>query len=87
MTESTRDSNGTILNDGDQVTLIKDLKVKGTSETLKRHACQEYPAHRGHRRDRVQHQTGEGPRSEDRVSEKGLTGAEGAAPRASLLGE
>jgi protein PhnA len=36
MTESTRDSNGTILNDGDQVTLIKDLKVKGTSETLKR---------------------------------------------------
>ena len=36
MTEITRDSNGTILNDGDQVTLIKDLKVKGTSETLKR---------------------------------------------------
>jgi protein PhnA len=36
MTEPTRDSNGTILNDGDQVTLIKDLKVKGTSETLKR---------------------------------------------------
>jgi protein PhnA len=26
----------TILNDGDSVTLIKDLKVKGTSETLKR---------------------------------------------------
>ena len=31
-----RDSNGTQLNDGDSVTLIKDLKVKGTSETLKR---------------------------------------------------
>ncbi|WP_224007776.1 alkylphosphonate utilization protein [Aureimonas sp. SA4125] len=31
-----RDSNGTILNDGDQVTVIKDLKVKGTSLTLKR---------------------------------------------------
>jgi protein PhnA len=31
-----RDSNGTVLNDGDNVTLIKDLKVKGTSETLKR---------------------------------------------------
>ena len=31
-----RDSNGTILNEGDNVTLIKDLKVKGTSETLKR---------------------------------------------------
>ena len=32
----TRDSNGTILADGDSVTLIKDLKVKGTSVTLKR---------------------------------------------------
>ena len=31
-----RDSNGTILKDGDSVTLIKDLKVKGTSTTLKR---------------------------------------------------
>lgn len=31
-----RDSNGTPLNDGDSVTLIKDLKVKGTSETIKR---------------------------------------------------
>jgi protein PhnA len=32
----TRDSNGAILADGDNVTLIKDLKVKGTSVTLKR---------------------------------------------------
>jgi protein PhnA len=32
----TRDSNGTILADGDSVTLIKDLRVKGTSVTLKR---------------------------------------------------
>lgn len=31
-----KDSNGTILTDGDSVTLIKDLKVKGTSVTLKR---------------------------------------------------
>ncbi len=31
-----RDSNGTALADGDSVTLIKDLKVKGTSVTLKR---------------------------------------------------
>lgn len=31
-----RDSNGTVLNEGDSVTLIKDLKVKGTSVTLKR---------------------------------------------------
>jgi protein PhnA len=34
----TRDSNGTLLADGDNVTLIKDLKVKGTSTTLKRGA-------------------------------------------------
>ncbi|CAM5777066.1 alkylphosphonate utilization protein [Enterobacter sp.] len=31
-----KDSNGTTLSDGDSVTLIKDLKVKGTSVTLKR---------------------------------------------------
>ena len=31
-----RDSNGNILSDGDSVTIIKDLKVKGTSVTLKR---------------------------------------------------
>jgi protein PhnA len=30
------DSNGAILRDGDSVTLIKDLKVRGTSVTLKR---------------------------------------------------
>lgn len=31
-----KDSNGAVLKDGDSVTLIKDLKVKGTSVTLKR---------------------------------------------------
>jgi protein PhnA len=31
-----RDSNGNQLADGDSVTVIKDLKVKGTSETIKR---------------------------------------------------
>jgi protein PhnA len=36
MSDVTRDSNGAILTDGDTVTLIKDLKVKGTSTTLKR---------------------------------------------------
>lgn len=36
MSEVVKDSNGTALNDGDSVTLIKDLKVKGTSVTLKR---------------------------------------------------
>ena len=30
-----KDSNGTLLNDGDSVKLTKDLKVKGSSVTLK----------------------------------------------------
>ncbi len=30
-----RDANGNILNDGDSVTIIKDLKVKGSSTPLK----------------------------------------------------
>ena len=33
-----KDSNGNILNNGDSVQLIKDLKVKGTSVTLNRGA-------------------------------------------------
>ena len=32
----TRDSNGAVLAEGDTVTIIKDLKVKGASATLKR---------------------------------------------------
>jgi protein PhnA len=32
----TKDSNGTQLQEGDSVKLIKDLKVKGSSMTLKR---------------------------------------------------
>lgn len=36
MNDIVKDSNGTTLADGDSVTLIKDLKVKGTSVTLKR---------------------------------------------------
>jgi len=31
-----KDSNGTELNDGDSVQVIKDLKIKGMSKTLKR---------------------------------------------------
>ncbi len=34
-TRIVRDANGTVLQDGDAVVLIKDLKVKGTSTTLK----------------------------------------------------
>lgn len=36
MTDEVRDSNGNELKDGDNVTLIKDLKVKGANVTLKR---------------------------------------------------
>jgi len=36
MTVIARDSNGAELKDGDSVTLIKDLKVKGSSVVLKR---------------------------------------------------
>lgn len=35
---SVKDSNGNELNDGDSVQVIKDLKVKGSSITLKRGA-------------------------------------------------
>lgn len=31
-----KDSNGTVLNEGDSVTVIKDLKVKGSSMVIKR---------------------------------------------------
>lgn len=31
-----KDSNGTLLNEGDSVKVIKDLKIKGTSKTIKR---------------------------------------------------
>ena len=34
--EPTRDSNGTVLQNGDNVTLIKDLPVKGAGFTAKR---------------------------------------------------
>ncbi len=30
-----RDSNGNVLNDGDSVTVVKDLKVKGSSSSIK----------------------------------------------------
>ncbi|MFA6205261.1 MAG: zinc ribbon domain-containing protein YjdM [Methylocystis sp.] len=36
MTVVVKDSNGAVLKDGDSVTLIKDLKVKGSSAVLKR---------------------------------------------------
>ena len=31
-----KDSNGNVLNDGDTITVIKDLKVKGSSSVVKR---------------------------------------------------
>jgi protein PhnA len=35
-TMEVKDSNGNVLNDGDSVQVIKDLKVKGATLTLKR---------------------------------------------------
>jgi protein PhnA len=32
---SVKDANGTLLNEGDKITLIKDLKLKGSSSILK----------------------------------------------------
>jgi protein PhnA len=32
----TKDSNGNVLNNGDRVSVIKDLKIKGMNSTLKR---------------------------------------------------
>jgi protein PhnA len=34
-TQMIKDANGNVLNDGDSVTVIKDLKVKGTSSVIK----------------------------------------------------
>ncbi len=34
-TKVSKDANGNVLNDGDSVTVIKDLKVKGTSSVVK----------------------------------------------------
>lgn len=34
-TETVRDANGNILQDGDSITVIKDLKVKGSSQVVK----------------------------------------------------
>lgn len=34
-TKVVKDANGNVLNDGDSVTIIKDLKVKGASSSLK----------------------------------------------------
>ncbi len=38
MEAETRDSNGTLLQNGDSVLVIKDLKVKGSGVTLKKGA-------------------------------------------------
>ncbi|TMP70520.1 alkylphosphonate utilization protein, partial [Pseudoalteromonas ruthenica] len=34
-TISVKDANGTLLADGDKVTVIKDLKIKGSSQVIK----------------------------------------------------
>lgn len=37
-----RDSNGAVLKDGDSVTVIKDLKVRGSSSVIKRGTMVKY---------------------------------------------
>ena len=43
-----RDSNGALLAEGDSVTLIKDLKLKGSSTVLKRGTRHHDPGHSPH---------------------------------------
>ena len=47
-----KDSNGALLAEGDSVTLIKDLKVKGSSLTLAkaRYAGEKHSPHQQHQR-------------------------------------
>ncbi|MGW5345612.1 PhnA domain-containing protein [Streptomyces sp. HUAS TT3] len=69
-----KDSNGTPLVDGDSGTLIKDLKVEGTSESPKRGTLvKKHPRYLPARRDRVQRQEGQGTRPQDPVPQEGLT--------------
>jgi protein PhnA len=50
-----KDANGNILQDGDTVTVIKDLKVRGASSVFKGgNEGEEYPSRRGRSRHRLQ---------------------------------
>jgi hypothetical protein len=66
-----RDSNGADLAEGDSVTLIKDLKLKGSSTVLKR-GDQRHSPHRQRRRDRRPHRRGQGPGAAHGVLEEGV---------------
>ena len=68
-----KDSNGAKLADGDAVTLIKDLKVKGTSETLKRGTLVKNIRLTGNP-DEIEcsTQAGEGTCAQNRVPKKGI---------------
>ncbi len=73
MTVIVKDSNGATLSDGDSVTVIKDLKVKGSSTVLKRGTVIKNirltgdPGEIEGRTDKVK-----GPGAEDGVSEEGV---------------
>ena len=66
-----KDSNGTILNEGDAVTVINDLKVKGGSWPEARRPDQEDPSDWRSREHRVQSER-KHPRSENHVLEENL---------------
>ena len=68
-----KDSNGAVLKDGDSVILIKDLKVKGAGQTLKR-GTKISSIRLTDNEDEVdcRHPTNQGSGSARRVPEKGL---------------
>lgn len=66
-----RDAVGNLLADGDQVTLVKDLDVKGAGQTLK-HSHQVDPVDRRCAGNRLQVPGYKGPRAARRVREEAL---------------
>lgn len=67
-----KDGNGTTLKDGDSVADQGPQGQGHVRDGQARHAGEEHPPQRQSRRDRMQHQAGEGPGSEDEVREEGV---------------
>jgi hypothetical protein len=68
-----KDAYGNVLTDGDSVTLIKDLKVKGSSSVLK--VGEVHPPGRGRPRHRLSHRRLRRDAAEVGVREEGLSKA------------
>ena len=67
-----RDANGALLAEGDSVTLIKDLKLKGSSTVLKRGTMIRGIHLTDNRRDRRPHRQGQGSGAAHGVLEEGV---------------